>query len=84
MRGWHAGDDYPLPGGTSFCLIHRFANSPWLEAGAFWENTIGPGWGGTLQLNTNDNNPYNGDPYHKWQVFVDVSRAGAAAARIYV
>jgi hypothetical protein len=40
--------------------------------------------GGILQLNINDNNPYNGDPNLRWEVFVDVNRAGAAAAGVYI
>lgn len=86
-EGWpgHQADRAaPQPAGTAYCLVIRFGNSEWLEAKAFWENTIGAGWGGILQLNINDNNPYNGDPNLRWEVFVDVNRAGAAAAGVYI
>jgi hypothetical protein len=64
--------------------VIRFGNGDWIEAGRFWEGSPGAGGGGILQLNVNDNNPYNGDPDKRWEVFIDVKRAGAAAAGVYI
>ena len=50
----------------------------------FWEGSPDAGGGGILQLNINDNNPHNGDRTSRWEVFVDVKRAGAAAAGVYI
>ncbi len=86
-EGWpgHQADRAaPLPAGTAYSLVSRFGNSQWIEVGRFWEGSPGAGGGGTLQLNVNDNNPYNGNPRERWEVFVNVERAGAAAAGVYV
>jgi hypothetical protein len=86
-EGWvgHTADAYaPQPAGTAYCLVYRLGTSPWVEAGRFWEGTAEAGQAGTLQFNVNDNNPYNGDAQKRWTVVVDVKRAGAAAAGIYV
>jgi hypothetical protein len=86
--GWpgHRADrNAPLPEGTAFCLVARFSSNPqWMEAKAFWENTITPGWEGVLLLQPNDPNPEDGNANYRWEVYVDVKRAGAAAARLYV
>jgi hypothetical protein len=86
-EGWpgHRADGAaPQPAGTAYCLVIRFGNGKWIEAGRFWEGSPDAGGGGILQLNVNDNNPYNGDPTKRWEIFVDVKRAGAAAAGVYV
>ena len=86
-EGWpgHTADPAaPQPAGTAYCLVVRFGNGQWIEAKGFWEGSPDAGSGGILQLNVNDNNPYNGDPAKRWHVFVDVNRAGAAAAGVYV
>jgi hypothetical protein len=64
--------------------VIRFGTGDWIEAGPFWQGSPGPGQGGLLQLNTNDNKPHNGDPAHRWNVIVDVERAGAAAVGVYI
>jgi hypothetical protein len=46
--------------GTANCLVIRFGNGRWIEAGPFWEGSPDANSGGRLQLNVNDNNPYNG------------------------
>ena len=73
-----------MPDGTAYCLIARFGNGAWFEVGPFWQGSPAPGTAGRLLLNDNDNNPYNGNPNDRWTVHVDVQRAGAAAAGIYV
>jgi hypothetical protein len=86
-EGWpgHRADAAaPQPAGTAYCLVARFGNGQWIEAKSFWEGSPDAGNRGNLQLNVNDNNPYNGDPKKRWEVFVDVKRAGAAAAGVYV
>jgi hypothetical protein len=86
-EGWpgHRADPAaPLPQGTAYCLVHRFGTGRWIEAGRFWEGSPEPGGGGMFLLNVNDNNPYNGNPANRWEVYVDVKRAGAAAAGVYV
>jgi hypothetical protein len=83
-RGHHADPAAPLPSGTAYCLVTRFGTGGWIEAGPFWEATAGSGDRGVLQLNTNDNNPHNGDEHFKWKIVVSVARAGAAAAGVYV
>jgi hypothetical protein len=87
-EGWpgHQADSAaPTQGqGTAYCLVIRFGNGEWIEAGRFWEGSLHAGGGGILQLNINDNNPYNGDPTKRWEVFVDVNRAGAAGVGVYV
>ena len=75
--GWKANSAAPLPEGTANCLVIRFGNGGWIEAGPFWEGSPDANSGGRLQLNVNDNNPYNGDPKRRWEVFVTVTRAGA-------
>jgi len=82
--GHRADGAAPLPSGTAYCLVVRFGVGDWSEAGRFWQGTPAPGNAGILQLNVNDNNPYNGDPKLRWSVVVDVERAGAAAAGIHV
>jgi len=86
-EGWpghNADPGAPMPSGTAYCLVARCGNGDWFEAAAFWEGSPQPGQGGTLQLETNDNNPYNGDPNKRWTVHVDVKRANAAAAGIFI
>jgi hypothetical protein len=88
-EGWpgHKPDAHaPMPTGlTAYALIAKIGNNDWYEVGRFWEGTIDAAKRpGTLVLNTNDNNPYNGDPTKKWEIVVDVKRAGAAAVGIYV
>jgi hypothetical protein len=87
-EGWpgHTADRAaPMLGqGTAYCLVIRFGSGKWIEAGPHWEGSPDPGTGGTLQLNINDNNTQNGDPRKRWQVYVDVKRAGAAAAGVYI
>jgi hypothetical protein len=92
-QGWGSGHppdrSAPLPSGSSaYCLLHRFGsspNDPWIETMNLWEGTVPTATpGGTLQLNINDNNTQNGDPNLKWNVSVDVQRANAGAAGIYV
>lgn len=80
--GWATDRGAPLPGGTANSLVIQFGNGQWIEAGRSWEGT--PGGAGTLKLSINDPNPYNGDPKRRWQVFVDVNRAGAGAVGVYV
>ena len=82
--GFNADAAAPQPSETAYCLVFRLGNSDWTKAARFWEGAAEPGRAGTLQLNVNDNNPYNGDPNKRWRVVVDVRRAGAAAAGIYV
>jgi hypothetical protein len=50
----------------------------------FWSGTPPAGTAGRLLLNINDNNPRNGQPTPKWRVLVDVKRAAAAAAGVYI
>jgi len=87
-EGWpgHTADRAAptLGQGTAYCLVIRFGSGNWIEAGPHWEGSPDPDTGGTLQLNINDNNTQNGDPRKRWQVYVDVKRAGAAAAGVYV
>lgn len=86
-EGWpghRANSAAPQPSGTAYCLVIRFGNGEWIEAGRSWEGSPNAGSGGNLQLNINDNNTYNGDSNKRWEVFVDVKRAGAAAAGVYI
>ena len=81
--GWKADSAAPLPEGTANCLVIRFGNGGWIEAGRFWEGFPGANSGGRLQLNVNDNNPYNANPNIRWEVFVTVTRTGAQPACTY-
>lgn len=86
-EGWpgHQADRAaPQPAATAYCHVIRFGNSDWIEAKGLWQGSPSAGSGGILQLNVNDNNTYNGDPNKRWEVFVDVNRAGAAAAGVYI
>jgi hypothetical protein len=86
-EGWpgHRADRAaPLPTGTAYALVLRFGMGPWVEAGRFWQGSPGSGGGGVLQLNVNDNNPYNGDPTKRWTSRVSVRRGGAASAGVYI
>jgi hypothetical protein len=77
-EGWpgrRANSAAPHPAGTANCLVIRFGNGEWIEAGRFWEGLLEDNSGGWLQLNVNDNNPYNGNPTRRWEVFVTVKRA---------
>jgi hypothetical protein len=78
-EGWSGGQANaaaPCPAGTANCLVIRFGNGKWIEAGPFWEGSLEDNSGGRLGLNVNDNNPYNGDPKRRWEVLVTVTRAG--------
>lgn len=81
-RGHGADPAAPLPQGTAYAFIIRFGDGKWIEAGPFWEGS--PDSAGLLQLNVNDNIPWNGDSSKRWQVHVDVRRAGAEAVGIFV
>jgi hypothetical protein len=85
-EGWpgHTADPAaPLRNGTAYCLIHKFSkDANWVETKGHWDGT--PSNGGKLLLNTNDNNPYNGNPAYKWNVVVDVKRANAGAVGVFV
>jgi hypothetical protein len=85
-RGHKADPAAPLPTGTAYCLVARFGSDSgnWFEAGPFWQGSPGPGTQGRLQLNVNDNLVRNGDPNKRWNVTIDVTRAAAAAAGIYI
>lgn len=85
--GWpgHKADAAaPMPSGTAYCLVARLGNNPYFEAKSFWQNTIPAGQSGTLALVENDNDLTNGDPHKQWTVHVDVKRADAAAASVFV
>ena len=85
-EGWtgHTADRAaPLPSGTAYCLVHKFSkDTDWLETKGHWDGSSRNG--GKLLLNTNDNNPYNGNPALKWTVTADVRRASAGAVGIFV
>jgi hypothetical protein len=86
-EGWpgHRADPAaPLPTGTAYALVLRFGMGQWVEAGRFWQGSPRSGGGGVLQLNVNDNNPYNGDPTKRWTARVSVRRGGAASAGVYI
>ena len=86
-RGWpgHPADPgAPMPTGTAYSLIGRFGSGDWFETGQLWAGSPGPGTQGRLQLNINDNNPYNGDPNKKFAITVDVERTTAEAAGVYI
>jgi hypothetical protein len=90
-EGWagsKAGDNYPLPQAPNYCLIARFGGGGnqdgWIAVGRHWEGTLDAKQKGILQLNLNDDNPYNGGADRKWQVIVNVKRGNAAAAGVYV
>jgi hypothetical protein len=86
-EGWpgHKADRAaPVPEGTAYCLVARFGNGGWFEVGPFWQGSPAAGTAGRMLLNGNDPNMYNGNPRDRWTVHVDVQRAGAAAAGIYV
>jgi hypothetical protein len=89
-EGWpgHKADPAaPVQSGTAYALVARIGGGQWFEVGSHWEATIEPGSAaaaGNLQLNLNDNNPYNGDTNKRWEVRVEVRRKGAAAAGVYV
>ena len=87
MAGHRIGDNAPLPNGTAYCLIGRYGsdtNSAWFEVKNFYEADVPEKQRGTLQLNTNDDNPYNGDPNKRWNVRVSVRRTDAASAGIFI
>ena len=87
--GWRAHAAAPMQGrGAANCLIGRIGGGPWFEVLSHYEATVDVnetgGQVGNLQLNINDNNPYNGDARKRWGVRVEVRRKGAAAAGIFV
>lgn len=81
---WKAPAGAPAPNENAHCLIGRFGTGDWFKIGTFWSGENKTGSTGRLQLNINDDNPYNGDPQQKFNVNVRVSRKSAAAAGIYV
>jgi hypothetical protein len=85
-RGHKADPHAPLPSGTAYCLVARFGSHPaaWFEVGPFWEGSPSTTFYGRLQLNINDNNTQNGSRNDQWTVRVDVERAGAAAAGVFI
>jgi hypothetical protein len=38
--GWRATTAAPYPAGTANCLVIRFGNGGWVEAGPFWEGAL--------------------------------------------
>jgi hypothetical protein len=82
--GWKASDGAPQPRENAHCLLGRFGRGDWFKIGNFWSGTNETQTTGRLQLNINDNNPYNGDPNQRFSVHVHVTRQPAAAAGIYV
>lgn len=81
---WQPPDGSPAPELNAHCLIGRFGGGRWFKIGNFWQGTNNTQSTGRLQLNINDNNPYNGDPNQRFSVHVHVTRRSAAAAGIYV
>ncbi|MFD4143384.1 thiol-activated cytolysin family protein [Streptomyces sp. NPDC058572] len=88
-QGWpgHKADGAaPKPDGTAFALLVSFggASGSWIEAGPFWEGTPPNGKSGRLLLNINDNNPFNGNEWRKFDTVVDVRRGDAGSAGVFV
>ncbi|MFD2081580.1 D-mannose binding lectin [Actinopolymorpha cephalotaxi] len=86
-EGWpgHKADPAaPAPRETAYMFIIRFGNGQWIPAGPFWEAEVPAAQRGRLQLNINDNNPYNGDRNKRWTSTVSVRRANAAAAGVFI
>jgi hypothetical protein len=82
--GWKADSSAPLPGEDIHAVIARFGPSQYFKVGSFWEGTNTTGSTKVLELNINDNNPYNGDPNQRFTVTVSVRRRPASQAGIYV
>ena len=81
---WRADPGAPIPTADAHCLIGRFGNGPWFKVGSLWSGKNETGTTGRLQLNINDNNPYNGDPNQRFTVSIQVTRQNAAAAGLYI
>jgi hypothetical protein len=84
---WTAPAGAPNPALNTHCLIGKFGSDPrteWFKVANFWNGTNATGSTGRLQLNVNDDNPYNGDPARRFDVKIVVKRRPAAAAGIYV
>ena len=73
---WIADSNKPLPGARVYGLIIKFGSNGWHEAkDGRWEGIVATNSRGSLILGINDDNPYNGDPNRRWEVFVTVTRA---------
>jgi hypothetical protein len=88
-QGWpgHKADSAaPKPDGTAFALVVSFggASGSWIEAGPFWEGTPPNGKPGRLLLNINDNNPFNGNDWRKFDSKIDVRRGDAGSAGVFI
>ncbi|GAA3830229.1 hypothetical protein GCM10022226_58840 [Sphaerisporangium flaviroseum] len=88
-QGWpgHKADGAaPKPDGTAFALLVSFggAAGSWIEAGPFWEGTPPNGRPGRLLLNINDNNPFNGNDWRKFESTVEIRRGDAGSAGVFI
>lgn len=88
-QGWpgHKADKAaPEPDGTAYALVLSFggAAGSWIEAGGFWEGSPSNGRPGRLLLNINDNNPFNGNSWRKFESTVEVRRGDAASAGVFI
>ncbi|MFC6081921.1 thiol-activated cytolysin family protein [Sphaerisporangium aureirubrum] len=88
-EGWpghHADQAAPKPDGTAYALLVSFGGTAgsWIEAGRFWQGTPPNGRPGRLLLNINDNNPYNGNDWRKFDSTVDVHRGDAGSAGVFI
>lgn len=88
-QGWpgHRADNAaPKPDGTAFALVISFggASGSWIEAGPFWEGSPPNGKPGRLLLNINDNNPFNGNDWRKFDSIVEVRRGDAGSAGVFI
>lgn len=83
-KGHKADANAPVPSATAYCLVAKVGKGHWSACeDGFFEDEAGPEERGSLLLNGNDTNMNNGDGRH-WTVRVDVKRASAGAAGIYV
>jgi hypothetical protein len=83
--GWKADASAPMPGEDIHAIIGRFGSGGrYFKVGSFFQGTNTTGSTGVLELNLNDNNPYNGDPKQQFSVSVSVRRRPASQAGIYV
>lgn len=83
--GWDPPGGAPTKNANAHCLIAKFdSNGDWFKIGNSWSGTNNTEATRRLQLNINDNNPYNGDPNQRFTVQVKIARRPASAAGLYV
>jgi hypothetical protein len=85
--GWlgrSASSSFPAPDITPYSLIAKIGNGDYFEVGSSATHTASATEQGPVEFAENDDNPTNGDPTERWNVYWSIARAGAGSVGVYV